>query len=82
MKEAARLIKPGGTIIYTTNSLDPAENENNIQYAVEELNLKVIKQELFLGGKCSAKFPGSEHLQYFYPDEHDTQGQFIAKLIK
>ncbi len=82
ISEAARLIKPGGTIFYTTNSLDPAENEQIIQYAVEELNLKVKMQEIFLGAKCVAKFPGAEFLQYFYPDIHDSQGQFIAKLTK
>ncbi|MCG3253284.1 MAG: hypothetical protein KAX09_05500 [Candidatus Heimdallarchaeota archaeon] len=79
---AARLLKPGGTLFYTTNSLDPAENEGNIQFAIEELNFTIEKQELFFGVKCSARFPGSEHLQYFYPDVHDTPGQFIAKLRK
>lgn len=79
---AARLLKPGGTIFYTTNSLDPAENEGNIQFAIEELNLTIEKQEVFFGEKCSARFPGSEFLQYFYPDVHDTPGQFIAKLTK
>ena len=82
MIHAARLIKPGGTIYYTTNSLDPAENEGNIQFAIEELNLTVEKQELFFGMKSTARFPGSELLQYFYPDVHDTPGQFIAKLTK
>ncbi len=79
---AARLLKPGGTIFYSTNSLDPAENEGNIQFAIEELNLTVEKQDIFFGEKCSARFPGSEFLQYFYPDVHDTLGQFIAKLTK
>jgi len=79
---AANLIKPGGTIFYTTNSLDPIENENNIQFAVEELNLTVEKIDTFYGRKCSDKFPGSKFLLYFFPDEHDTPGQFIAKLTK
>ena len=82
LSEAARLLKPGGTIFYTTNSLDPAENEQIIQFAVEELNLKVRKQDIFLGTKCAANFPGAEHLQYFYPDIHDSLGQFIARLTK
>ncbi|NHJ32316.1 MAG: hypothetical protein FK732_05605 [Asgard group archaeon] len=82
LSEAARLIKPGGKIFYTTNSLDPAENENNIEFAVEELNLTLEKQKFFFGRKCSAKFPRSEYLQYFFPDEHDTPGQFIAQLTK
>jgi 16S rRNA (cytosine967-C5)-methyltransferase len=82
LTQAARLLKPGGVIFYLTNSLDPAENENNIQYAVENLGLKVVKQDINLGSNDVTGFPGAEHLQYFYPDVHNTDGQFIARLTK
>jgi 16S rRNA (cytosine967-C5)-methyltransferase len=83
VKEAARLLKTKGTIFYTTNSLFPAENEEIIQYAVEELGLQVTKQELFLGENgLDVGFAGCDLLQRFYPDKQDTQGAFIAKLTK
>ncbi len=82
MEHAARLIKRGGTIFYITSSIDPAENEEIISYAVDELELSIDEQEIFLGDKCQSTFEGSELLQYFFPDKHDTPGQFIAKLTK
>ncbi|NHJ84842.1 MAG: hypothetical protein FK734_05235 [Asgard group archaeon] len=82
IQEAARLIKQGGTILYFTESIDPDENENVIRFAVEELNLRVEKQDIFIGSSCSANFEGAELLQYFYPDEQDISGAFIARLTK
>ena len=82
MEHAARLIKKGGTIFYITSSIDPAENEEIISYAVDELELSIDEQEIFLGDKCQSTFEGSELLQYFFPDKHDTPGQFIGKLTK
>ncbi|NHJ39756.1 MAG: methyltransferase domain-containing protein [Asgard group archaeon] len=82
LQHVAKLLKPNGTILYQTNSLDPAENEMNIQYAVEELNLKIEKLDYSLGSNCVKGFQGAEHLQYFFPDVHDTNGEFIAKLTK
>ena len=82
IKQAARLIKPNGTIFYSTNSLDPEENEYIIKYAVENLKLTVQKQEYNLGDKCSGDLEGADYLQYFFPEKHDTPGYFIAKLTK
>ena len=82
IKQAARLVKRNGTIFYSTNSLDPEENEYIIKFAVENLKLTVEEQEYYLGDRCSSDFKGAENLQYFYPDKHDTPGYFIAKLTK
>ena len=82
MDHAARLIKRGGTVFYVTSSIDPAENEEVIQYAIDNLDLSVVEQEIFLGEKCQTSFDGADLLQYFLPDTHDTSGQFIAKLTK
>lgn len=82
LQHTAKLLKPNGTIFYHTNSIDPAENEKNIQFAVEELNLKIEKLDYSLGSNCVEGFQGAEHLQYFFPDVHNTNGEFIAKLTK
>ncbi|MFW9924654.1 MAG: PUA domain-containing protein [Candidatus Thorarchaeota archaeon] len=82
MQIAARLIKPRGTIFYSTSSLDQQENEGLIQFAVEELGLKVAIQNIFLGEHGNTSFQGAENLQHFYPDMNDTDGYFIAKLTK
>ncbi|NHJ04596.1 MAG: methyltransferase domain-containing protein [Candidatus Heimdallarchaeota archaeon] len=82
IQQAARLIKRNGEIYYNTNSLDPEENELIIRYAVDELKLTIVKQDYFIGDRCTGNFPGAEYLQYFYPDKQDTPGYFIAKLVK
>jgi len=83
LHEAARLLKKGGTLFYLTNSLDPAENENNIKFAQEELSLTIVPQEIFIGEQPEGMlFKGAEKLQYLYPDRLDCDGQFIAKLTK
>ncbi|MHA1630016.1 MAG: PUA domain-containing protein [Candidatus Heimdallarchaeota archaeon] len=82
LTEAARLLKKGGTLFYLTNSLDPAENENNVQFAVEELNLKVAKQNIFIGSSPKGDYMDADKLQYLYPDKQDFNGQFIAKFTK
>lgn len=81
MYEAARLIKPGGTIFYITSSIDSAENEEIVQYAKDAKNLTLEKQEIVLGSE-DITFMKAQNLQSFYPDKHDTQGYFIAKLMK
>jgi len=81
MYEVARLLKPGGTIFYFTQSFDSAENEEIVQYAVDARDLKIEKQEIVLGSE-DITFSSAKDLQSFYPDKHDTQGYFIAKLTK
>ncbi|NHK30307.1 MAG: hypothetical protein FK730_03075 [Asgard group archaeon] len=82
IQHAANLLKPNGSMFYHTNSIDPAENEKIIQYAVDELGLRTEKLGHSLGSNCVEGFPGAENLQYFFPDIHNTNGEFIAKLIK
>ena len=82
MAQADRLLKRGGTIYYSTNSLDPAENERIIEEVINHGRLSVIEQSQYIGEKGLVKFKGSELLQYFFPNRHDTQGYFIAKLTK
>ncbi|MBD3192209.1 MAG: hypothetical protein GF308_16330 [Candidatus Heimdallarchaeota archaeon] len=82
MEQAARLIKPGGTILYSIKSIDPGETEEVIKFAVEDLELTVSEQEPFFGESGSTSFPGAKKVQWFYPDKQDTPGYFIAKLTK
>lgn len=80
---AAQCLEEGGTIVYSTCSLEKEENENVIDYAVKELGLKTEKIEVknlptqkpFFEGydeavKNAVRIPFSER----------TEGFFVCKL--
>lgn len=41
------VLKPGGTIVYATCSLEPEEDEENVDYFVKNFNMELIKQKRF-----------------------------------
>lgn len=85
LAEAARILKDEGEIVYSTCSLEPEENEFNIDWAVKNLNLEVVdvdtygeraKTEIF-GKKLSSAIANCRRI---WPAE--TQGFFVCKLKK
>jgi len=81
------LLKPGGVLVYATCSLEPEENELNIDWLLEYYDAHL---ETFEG-------PGSPGLTQifdttlnselaktmrFWPEETGTQGFYIAKVVK
>lgn len=81
-KSAVRLLKDGGTVLYSTCTLPVSENEQLIDKIVEKHNLELLEQHLFLGSKGMLEFASSGAVQRFHPDIHDTCGFFIALLGK
>ncbi len=45
LENAAKLLTPGGKLVYSTCTTNEQENEEQILFAVEELGLKVIEQD-------------------------------------
>ncbi len=85
LTEAAKIIKDNGEIVYSTCSLEPEENELNIDWAIGALNLKVkeIKchGEKGLTNVFGKKLdPSIEKCKRIWPRQ--TQGFFVCKLKK
>ena len=80
LRVAAKLLRKGGLLLYSTCTLSLEENEANIEWAVRELGLRLKRQSVFLGSK--GFLPVGEYVQRFEPDIHDTPGFFIALLEK
>lgn len=78
---AVKLVKSGGTIVYSTCTLEPEENEMNMEYCKNKLGCTIEHTPLALGGEGEL---GDEKEKFirFYPDLHDTSGYFIARLTK
>jgi len=81
-KSAVEILKKGGVLVYSTCTITPDENEVIVKHALENFPLELDKQILYIGTQGLNMLQGSNLLQRFYPDEHDTPGYFIAKFIK
>jgi NOL1/NOP2/sun family putative RNA methylase len=84
---AAQVLKKKGVLVYSTCSLAPEENEMVIEHAVSK-GFEVLNLKNKLCSKGLTEIFGERHPEYlkkcgrFYPHIHDTQGFFVAKLIK
>lgn len=85
LAEAAEVLKDDGEIVYSTCSLEPEEDELNIDWAVRSLGLKTEKVNC-LGIEASTNVFGKEldrsveNARRIWPGQ--TQGFFICKLTR
>lgn len=85
LTEAVKVLETGGEIVYSTCSLEPEENELNIDWAVQTLKLDVEEIDCH-GEKGLTKVFGKEvddsveKCRRIWPES--TQGFFVCKLIK
>jgi len=85
LTEAAKVTKDGGEIVYATCSLEPEENEFNIDWALGALNVKVEEIKCYgergLTNVFGKELDSSiEKCKRIWPDQ--TQGFFVCKLRK
>ncbi|MEQ9714482.1 MAG: RsmB/NOP family class I SAM-dependent RNA methyltransferase, partial [Candidatus Asgardarchaeum sp.] len=81
LKAAYKLLRKGGILVYSTCTITKEENENVVQWAMENLNLEPIKidKRFFIGSKSLIN---NNAFMRFEPHINDTPGFFIAKLRK
>jgi NOL1/NOP2/sun family putative RNA methylase len=89
LKAAVEVLKEGGVLVYSTCSLDPEENEENLEYAVKKLGLKPepievrgLKYRRGLEAYGKRRFEYSKFAIRFYPFDNLTEGFFVCKLRK
>lgn len=76
LRNAARYVKPGGTLIYSTCTLVRAENESLVERFLER-NDEFFLQPLALPAPFEKNKSGMYAL---VPGQYDTDGFFIAKM--
>lgn len=85
LTEVARVLKDDGEIVYATCSLEPEENELNVDWTIKNLNLQVEKINCY-GEKALTNVFGKqldisvEYCRRIWPGQ--TQGFFVCKLKK
>jgi len=83
LAETSGILNRNGELVYSTCSLEPEENELNIDWAMKTLHLQVQKINCF-GEKAATEVSGRqldstiERCRRIWPGE--TQGFFVAKL--
>jgi NOL1/NOP2/sun family putative RNA methylase len=87
LEAATRLLTSGGELLYSTCSLEPEENELNIQWLLENSDVKLEKVEgpgspglTDVFGKTLS--PDISKTMRLWPDEAGTQGFYVARVVK
>jgi len=82
-------LKPGGILVYATCTLDPLENEEVINHLIMNTDAEIINIDLPVKRtKPILKFEDKEYDEEIkkclriHPQDNDTEGFFIAKIMK
>ena len=81
VRSSVGVLKPGGTFIYSTCTINPAENEDNARWIEEEFGLEPVSLDEYLPEKLVNKMTGKGMLTML-PGIHRGDGFFVAKFRK
>jgi len=82
VKQAIKILKNGGLLLYTTCTLTLDENEENILWTIKNFKTRILPQRIFIGAKGIDIVSDLRYTQRFEPDKHDTPGFYIALIKK
>ncbi len=88
LKAAIDVLKPGGTLLYSTCSLEPEENELNMHWLLENRKVRLEPISLPIGDPGLTSFLGKPlhasiaNCRRFWPHKTNTEGFFIARVRK
>ena len=90
LRSSVNMLRPGGTLVFSTCTIDPSENEENVRYVLDKFPcMKLVSQGPYhLGGtglvSTSLSSEECKLVQRFDPTdkELDTAGFFISKFVK
>ncbi|NJE61359.1 tRNA (cytosine(49)-C(5))-methyltransferase [Thermococcus sp. 21S7] len=86
---AYQALRPGGTLVYSTCTIDPLENEEVVDYLLrktdarlERINLPVKTSEPVLEWEGKTYSEELRKALRIHPSDNDTEAFFIAKIAK
>lgn len=78
---AAKLVKPGGVLVYSTCTINPAENEENVRYLLTQMSFELESLAPFIKEEIEGNDPSSGMLKLL-PGQNQCDGFFVARLRK
>lgn len=93
IKTAFEILKPGGTMVYSTCTLEPEEDELVVQNLLDNYDNAEIAEIKLKGlektkGNALTSYDGKEldkNMRYclrIWPQDYDTEGFFVSKIYK
>ena len=91
LETAFKILKPGGTLVYSTCSLEPEENEGVVDFLInkyDSVKLEEIKLKDLKKSKPILEFEKNKYDEdikkclRIWPQDNDTEGFFVAKIKK
>ncbi len=88
LSAALEVLKPGGILVYSTCTLEPEENELNMQWLIDNYDASLEPIGVNIGDKGIIYVFGKElhssiaDCRRFWPHKTGTEGFFIAKVRK
>jgi len=88
IEKSLSVLKKGGILVYSTCSLEPEENELNMQWMLKRFKVKIEKINIDIGSKGLTKVfdkrldKSIANCKRFWPNKTSTEGFFIAKIKK
>ncbi|PIN81602.1 hypothetical protein COV11_01635 [Candidatus Woesearchaeota archaeon CG10_big_fil_rev_8_21_14_0_10_30_7] len=88
LKACMKVLKKNGLLVYSTCTLEPEENELNMQWLIDNFEVKIEKIDMNLGSPGLTNVFGKElnpsisNCLRFWPWKMGTQAFFVAKVRK
>ncbi len=83
------LLAKGGTLVYSTCSTEPEENEAVVSYLLDNTDARLMPIELNIRRSSAiTEFEGKKYRKEvkdclrIWPQDNDTEGFFVAKIVK
>jgi 16S rRNA C967 or C1407 C5-methylase (RsmB/RsmF family) len=90
LKTGFNLLKPGGTLVYSTCTLEPEEDEGVVDYLLKEfddasvcdIKLDIKRSEPVVSFEGKTYSEEVKKCLRIWPQDNDTEGFFVAKIMK